>query len=263
MSPGYLRHTRQRGLGPAHLRIGRSVRYLVDDLNAWLIVHRRAGLPADDLVGDQGEQQPSLGSDGTLTSSRAPSEERGEGRGGIYPASPVRRGVPDDEHREIDELAADIKANGLREPAILWMNPADKTLYLIDGRNRLEALERNGISPGTAGLTIRILETREIVNPAAFVISANIRRRHLTKEQQAELILAAIEAAQTTTVTTEIAGRPSDANDVARLARSFSPTEGQRGGSTKDPVVQAAVQVAKKHDISARTIRRAREACVA
>src|SRR5262249_20227811 len=46
-------------------------------------------------------------------------------------------------------------------------------------------------------------------------------------------------------------------NDSAKLARSFNPVDGQRGGSTKDPVL-AAVTEGQKHGISKRTIERAR-----
>ena len=68
----------------------------------------------------------------------------------------------------------------------------------------------------------------QVHDPAAFVIGANIRRRHLTKEQQAELIVKTIEAGRVM-------------NDRATVARSFSPTPGTKGGSTKDPVLAKAV----------------------
>ena len=53
------------------------------------------------------------------------------------------------------------------------------------------------------------------MDPAVFVISANIKRRHLTKMQQVELIDAARQAAKVQN------------NDLAVVARSFSPTEGR------------------------------------
>ena len=144
---------------------------------------------------------------------------------------------------ELDALADDIKVNGLREPASLWMNRDDGQAYLLDGRNRLDALERTGYDIGSPG-TIRVFEPlREIPDPAAFVISKNIRRRQLTKEQQAELIVKAIEAGK---------------NDGAMVARSFNPTVGVRGGSSKDPVLAEAVQEGQKLGISKRTIHRAR-----
>jgi hypothetical protein len=75
----------------------------------------------------------------------------------------------------------------------------------------------------------------------------NIRRRHLTKEQQAELIVKAIDAA-----------KPKAPIDRATSARSFNPTPKKKGGSTKDPVLDKAVTEAKKHGISKRTVQNAR-----
>jgi predicted DNA-binding transcriptional regulator AlpA len=40
MSRAWLRQGRMRGRGPAYLRIGRAIRYLVADLNTWLDGHR-------------------------------------------------------------------------------------------------------------------------------------------------------------------------------------------------------------------------------
>ena len=47
-------------------------------------------------------------------------------------------------------------------------------------------------------------------------------------------------------------------NGRATLARSFNPTPGQRGGSTADPILAAAITEGRKHDIGKRTIQRAR-----
>lgn len=40
MSVPYLRQARMRARGPAYYRIGRSIRYGVSDLDAWLSTHR-------------------------------------------------------------------------------------------------------------------------------------------------------------------------------------------------------------------------------
>jgi predicted DNA-binding transcriptional regulator AlpA len=40
MSRAWLRQSRMRGRGPAFIRIGRSVRYRLADLEAWLDAHR-------------------------------------------------------------------------------------------------------------------------------------------------------------------------------------------------------------------------------
>jgi predicted DNA-binding transcriptional regulator AlpA len=39
-SQAFLRQSRQRGRGPAYIKVGRSVRYRIEDLDAWLNAHR-------------------------------------------------------------------------------------------------------------------------------------------------------------------------------------------------------------------------------
>jgi hypothetical protein len=40
LTVAYLRKARQQGRGPAYLRIGRTIRYRIEDLDAWLLAHR-------------------------------------------------------------------------------------------------------------------------------------------------------------------------------------------------------------------------------
>jgi ParB/RepB/Spo0J family partition protein len=88
---------------------------------------------------------------------------------------PVADLFPMMSEEELDELAEDIKANGLQFPIIV-----DEDGVLIDGRNRYEACRRAGVEP--------TFETLDGQDPVAFIISANINRRHLTKGQQAMVI---------------------------------------------------------------------------
>jgi hypothetical protein len=137
---------------------------------------------------------------------------------------------------ELAALALDIQTHGLRSPITLWTDPADsERTFVLDGRNRLNALERNG-----ERLRPEHLTTRHDADPAAFVISANIKRRHLSKTQQAELIVAALAAAIS--------------NDHPNTGRSFNPIPGKRGGSSKDPLLTAALIEGKKHGIGRTTI---------
>lgn len=72
---------------------------------------------------------------------------------------------------ELQELADDIKANGLIHPIVIQDG------MLIDGRNRLAACGIAGIDNPT---------TVELEGDAkAYIISSNINRRHMTKGQQA------------------------------------------------------------------------------
>jgi len=74
---------------------------------------------------------------------------------------------------ELQELADDIKANGLREPIKL---SADGKM-IIDGRNRLAACHLAKIEPEFQKLNGG--------DSTAYVISANIARRHMTAGQRA------------------------------------------------------------------------------
>jgi hypothetical protein len=91
------------------------------------------------------------------------------------------------EGAEFDELVADIKANGLREPIALWGGGERSGGQILDGRNRYRACLAAGIRPQ--------FEHLSAVDPAKYVISRNIRRRHLTTEQKRELIAKLIRAA--------------------------------------------------------------------
>src|SRR5262249_2143610 len=84
---------------------------------------------------------------------------------------------------DLKSLAEDIKANGQRQPVVFFLTHAG-TQLLLDGRNRLSALELAGESTDTEGKIVKEGE----VYPYAYVVSANIHRRHLTIEQRRELI---------------------------------------------------------------------------
>jgi hypothetical protein len=73
---------------------------------------------------------------------------------------------------ELTNLAEDIKENGLLHPIVL-----DGDGVLIDGRNRLRACEIAGVEP-----TYQSLNGHDA---AAFIVSANLARRNLSKGQQA------------------------------------------------------------------------------
>ena len=94
----------------------------------------------------------------------------------VFPAAAVFPLMSD---AELAELAADIEANGLREPIVVAEVEADgkKQVMLVDGRNRRRACQLAGIEPEVAHLNGQ--------DATAYVISANIRRRHMTAGQRA------------------------------------------------------------------------------
>ena len=149
----------------------------------------------------------------------------------VHPAADVFPMMSDE---ELDALGEDIKANGLQHPIVFHaVKHADHragNLQLIDGRNRLEAMERAGIV---------VEEKRRVLphykDPVAHIIGLNIHRRHLTKQQQADLIVAAHLAAD----------KPRQVGEVSK------------GGRGKvDAVKAAAVATGQEHGISKRTVER-------
>jgi hypothetical protein len=76
---------------------------------------------------------------------------------------------------ELNDLAADIKENGLLHPIVRMTD--GKTI--VDGRNRYEACRRAEVEP-------HFEDSIEDDDQArALIISANIQRRNMTKDQQA------------------------------------------------------------------------------
>ena len=73
---------------------------------------------------------------------------------------------------ELQELARDIAANGLIHPIVL-----DDQKQVVDGRNRLAACKIAQVEPRFEQLNGR--------DPLAYIVSANLARRNLTKGQQA------------------------------------------------------------------------------
>src|SRR5262245_31360180 len=82
---------------------------------------------------------------------------------------------------EVKELAEDIGKNGLNERVAVWRADPDSPWQLLDGRNRLDALGRR---PHAGD----VKEIDSSVDPWAYVVSANIKRRHLDAKQKRELI---------------------------------------------------------------------------
>src|SRR5215470_7242283 len=82
------------------------------------------------------------------------------------------------EGEEFDALAADIKAHGLQQPIVTYEG------MILDGRNRYRACLAAGVQPEFDDIDAFIC-----IAPAAYVVSANIHRRHLTAEKKRELMV--------------------------------------------------------------------------
>lgn len=89
----------------------------------------------------------------------------------VHPAAELFPMLPDE---ELEALAEDIKANGLVHPIVIW--DAGGEWLLLDGRNRKRASEIAGVNPATKPWHGK--------DPVAFIISANLHRRHLNPSQR-------------------------------------------------------------------------------
>jgi hypothetical protein len=108
----------------------------------------------------------------------------------IHPAAELFPLMGEDELRELGE---DIRKHGLCEGVALLDGE------LLDGRNRLDAMEMIGVKlvtdngqPERAYIPFRNIKGAD---PVAFVLSKNIHRCHLTAEQRRELVEKLIKAA--------------------------------------------------------------------
>ncbi len=127
--------------------------------------------------------------------------------GEIHPAANI---FPMLSSESLADLAADIAENGLHDP--LWIT-ADGAL--LDGRNRLAACSAAGVEP-----RFSVYDGSE---PTSFVVSMNVKRRHLTTGQRAMLALDILPALEAEAKVTQIATLKQNASVVADLPQRTDP----------------------------------------
>jgi hypothetical protein len=170
--------------------------------------------------------EPAAPASETATDSTAPQAQSWRDTLPVHPAAALFPRMSSDELRE---LGKDIRKNGLRSSIALWQPDKGASALLLDGISRLDAVEVEldrpiRVVPRTYRLRTRwSLETDEDgesvpvtkligeagnttaeqptfillgrdVDPWAYVISANLHRRHLTAEQKRDLIAKLIKA---------------------------------------------------------------------
>jgi len=213
----------------------------------------------------------------------------------VYKVHPAADALPMLDADALRDLGEDIKKNGLRDPIILWSafsgegdpqdhtrrHRRDTTTYVLDGRNRLDAMELVGMptiehytsykdsTPSYYGLAARIprkfLAGRHVrldlgsgkwgespgTEPVAYVISANLIRRHLRPR---DLVMHAIAVRASA-----VGGRAEpirgvelrDEDGILRQTRSsVRVSPGGRGHKSE------ATEIAEQTGVPARTVRR-------
>jgi hypothetical protein len=152
----------------------------------------------------------------------------------IHPAAELFRLMEEPELREVGE---DIKARGLKSPVAVWKG------QLIDGRNRLDAMELVGIKFEIGGhgpnylylksddpaLTIltgdrAFIDDVSGFDPYDYVLSANIHRRHLTAEDKRDLIAKVLKAKPEASNATVAKQVKADDKTVAKVRRKLEST---------------------------------------
>lgn len=88
----------------------------------------------------------------------------------IHPLAELIPSMRDEEYRALRE---DIAEHGLHDPITLYEGK------VLDGRHRMRACDELGIDPAT--------REYDGLEPAAYVLSANVHRRHLSKIKMAEI----------------------------------------------------------------------------
>jgi len=127
-------------------------------------------------------------------------------------------------------LVADIRANGLIDPITLHDG------MILDGGNRIRACHEAGIEPH-----FREFEGGSIV---AYVLSMNLRRRHMTPGQQAAIVASAQDWSNAQTVGNPQFGKITGLQTVAgRAAISGTSEKTQRNA---DKVARADPELAKE-----------------
>ena len=91
-----------------------------------------------------------------------------------HPLAALFPPIPDD---ELQALAADIRQHGQREPVLTYEGK------VLDGWNRVRACRLIGRKPWT----MEFDPASAKMTPAALVISANIKRRHLSVGQMSAI----------------------------------------------------------------------------
>lgn len=150
----------------------------------------------------------------------------------VHPAADA---LPMIEGPEFDSLVEDIRANGQRHAIVL-----DHTgKWLVDGRNRKRACNAIGMEP-------RFERLPENTNLAAYVISTNLKRRHLNESQRGMIAAAIANLGQGQRKTRPEGGSEGVTQAEAAVGAGVSERTVQRANAVRDKGVPELVDAVVK-----------------
>lgn len=137
----------------------------------------------------------------------------------------------------LEELAADIKKHGLRDPIILYDGK------ILDGRNRAKACEMAGIEPECVEY-----DGDDLLE---FVLSKNAHRRHLTESQRAMVAsklatLPAHRPAENKSANLPTYSQDAGSQDVTSQSGGLSQAQAAKMLNVSERLVRDAVKVRKE-----------------
>ncbi len=150
-----------------------------------------------------------------------------------FEVHPVAAMFPEFPPEEYANLRADIEANGVRFPVVVCGR------WLVDGRTRLRACRDLDLEPP-------IQELDERTNVVEWIVSANVRRRHLSTSQRA-VLAAQLAAAEGVTLEDAAASLSVSRMSVAR-ARAAGEIE---SGSVQAALLDGTVTVGDAYKVRA------------
>jgi ParB-like chromosome segregation protein Spo0J len=120
----------------------------------------------------------------------------------VHPAAELFPLLSETDPAALKELAEDIRQHGQREPAS-YIKDSDGNRVLLDGRNRLDALEMLGrkIDINDSSMFEQLSLS---IDAQSFIISKNIHRRHLNADKR-DLLIAKLLKAKPETSNRQIA----------------------------------------------------------
>jgi ParB-like chromosome segregation protein Spo0J len=142
--------------------------------------------------------------------------------------------MPSADEDELQSLTEDIRAHGLLDPIVLFEN------RILDGRNRAAACESAGREPRY----VEFEGTRE--EALMFVVSHNLKRRHLTKQAIADTLVNA----EDFNLHYEL-GLPADRSDIKMSAQKIKTASSRdlakaAGGMVSREMINATRKVKEK-----------------